>query len=233
MMTAMAAVLCATLAIAQDKDSDKPKIKGSGNVITKEYPVQSFDGIDVSGVFQLILTQGSKEGVKVVADDNLQELFEVKNEGSKLVVRTKKDKNWSTGDNSKLVVYVTFRNLKSMDLKMVGGTTTEGELNFDDLSIKNKSVGHVKLNMTLKNLNLDNTSVGSMNLTGKADNATIVSHGVGSISASDFVVQTMDIDNTGVGGAEVNAQKEIKIKDSFLGKVKNKGNAEVKKKVSS
>jgi hypothetical protein len=32
-----------------------------------------------------------------------------------------------------------------------------------------------------------------------------------------------------VGGAEVNAEKEIKVKDSFLGKVKNKGAATIKR----
>jgi hypothetical protein len=39
----------------------------------------------------------------------------------------------------------------------------------------------------------------------------------------------MDIDNNGVGSATVNAEKELKVKDSFLGKVRNKGNATVRK----
>jgi hypothetical protein len=43
------------------------------------------------------------------------------------------------------------------------------------------------------------------------------------------VVQKMDIDNSGIGSAEVNAEKELKIKDSFLGKVTNKGNATIRR----
>jgi hypothetical protein len=39
----------------------------------------------------------------------------------------------------------------------------------------------------------------------------------------------MNIENTGVGNAEVNAEKDLKVKDSFLGKVKNKGGATVRK----
>jgi hypothetical protein len=62
-------------------------------------------------------------------------------------------------------------------------------------------------------------------LSGKADDVTIVSKSVGSINASNFEVQKMDIENTGVGSAEVNASKELVVKDSFLGKVKNKGAA--------
>ena len=39
----------------------------------------------------------------------------------------------------------------------------------------------------------------------------------------------MNIENTGVGSAEVNAEKELKVKDSMLGRVKNKGAAPVRK----
>ena len=51
----------------------------------------------------------------------------------------------------------------------------------------------------------------------------------GSWNAGSFVVQTMKIDNSGVGSAEVNAEKEIKVTDSMLGRVKNKGAAPMKK----
>jgi hypothetical protein len=52
---------------------------------------------------------------------------------------------------------------------------------------------------------------------------------VGSVKAGDFIVQTLDINNIGVGSAEVNAAKELKVKDSFLGKVTNKGAAPIRK----
>jgi len=66
-------------------------------------------------------------------------------------------------------------------------------------------------------------------LNGKAENAIIKNRGVGSVQAASFVVQKMDIENDGVGSAEVNAAKELKVKDSFLGKVTNKGTAPVKR----
>jgi hypothetical protein len=68
-----------------------------------------------------------------------------------------------------------------------------------------------------------------MNLSGKAQNAVMVNSGVGSVKAGDFIVQTLDINNSGVGSAEVNAAKELKVKDSFLGKVTNKGAAPIRK----
>ena len=219
--------LSATIAFSQ-KDNDKSaKIEGSGNVITKDVAIQPFDQLEASGVFNVVLTQGTKESMKIEAEDNLQPFFEVKNEGSKLMVDMKKDSRFNS--KKKMIVYITFKNLKSMDLKMVGNVSSTGNLNFGDLSLANKSVGSVDLALNAQKLDINNKSVGNLKLSGKADNAVIRSNSVGAIRASDLQVQTMDIDNDGVGSAEVNAVKVLKVKDSFLGKVKNAGSATAKR----
>lgn len=214
-------------ALAQKDWKDKPKIEGSGNVVTRNVAVQSFDELSASGVFNLQLSQGDKEEVKVEADDNLQELFIIKNDGSKLSISMKKDVNINSKKQMK--VYVTFKKLKLMDLSMVGGTHSSEQLNFTDLKLKNASVGSVKLALSAQTLTMENESVGSVKLTGKAEHAVIKSSSVGSIQAGEFVVQKMEINNSGIGSAEVNAAKELIVSDSFLGKVKNKGGAAVKK----
>lgn len=208
-------------------EKNKPKIEGSGNVVTKEIGVQSFDQLDVNGVFSVLLSQGTKEEVKIEAEDNLQPLFEVKNEGSKLIITMKKDMN--IHNKKKMKVYITFKKLKSLDLKTVGNVSSEQNLNFDDLKIDNKSVGSLDLKLTAQSLDIDNKSVGDVILSGKADNVVIKNKSVGSIQAAGFVVQKMDIDNNGIGSAEVNAEKELKVKDSFLGKVSNKGAATIRR----
>jgi hypothetical protein len=208
-------------------DKDKPKIEGSGVIITKTVNIQPFDQLDVSGIFSLKLSQGSNEEVKIEADDNLQELFEVKNEGSTLIITMNKDKNFKS--KKKLRVYITFKKLKTLDLKTIGDVTSGESLSFDDVKIGNKSIGSVDLKLTAQSINLNNKSVGDLSLTGKAQNAIIKNNSVGSIDARNFIVQSMDIDNNGIGSAEVNAEKEIKVKDSFLGKVSNKGAAPIKR----
>jgi hypothetical protein len=214
-------------AIAQKNE----RIEGSGNVITKDYTVKSFDDLTANGIYNLHLSQGDKELLKIEAEDNLMNLFIVENEGSSLKISMKKDVDIHS--KKKMNVYLTFKNLKSISLGMVGGTSSEEQLKFSDLKFKNQSVGSVNLDLSLKTLNLENESVGTLKLKGSADNAVIKSNSVGSVQAADFVVQKMDIDNNGVGSATVNAEKELKVSDSFLGKVNNKGNATPKKKVRS
>jgi hypothetical protein len=205
----------------KNKEDNNSKIIGSGNVVTRDVTIQPFDQLEASGIFNVSLKQGNKESVKIEAEDNLQSLFEVKTEGNKLIVGMKKDSHFDS--KKKMTVYITFKNLKSLDLKMIGNVASEGNLDFGDLSLNNKSVGSVDLALSAQKLNIKNKSVGNLKLSGKAENAVIRSNSVGAIKAGDLVVQTMDIDNDGVGSAEVNAAKELKVKDSFLGKVKNVG----------
>jgi len=228
LMLAMTALGFSAVAQKNEKYDDKDRIEGSGNVITKDIAIKSFDELDASGIFNLQLSQGDKESVKIEADDNLMDLFIVENEGSTLKISMKKNSNFNSKKH--LRVYVTFKTLKTMNLSMVGGTSSDDKLKFADLKLKNQSVGSVNLNMTLQTLNLENQSVGSVKLEGSAENAVVKNNSVGSINAGNFVVQKMDIENNGVGSATVNAEKELKYSDSFLGKVSNRGNATVKKK---
>jgi hypothetical protein len=212
-------------AIAQKQET----LEGNGNIITKEVPVSSFDALKASGIYELKLSQGNKETVKIEADENLQELFQVRNEGNRLIIDMKKLENKNLKSKNKMKVYVTFKKIKELELSTIGNVGSEQQLNFDDLDMKNKSVGNVDLQLTANTIDLENKSVGNVKLSGKAQNAVMKNAGVGSLEAGNFVVQTMNIENTGIGSAEVNAEKDLKVKDSFLGKVKNKGNAPMRK----
>ena len=224
--------LVAALFIIASVNAQKEKsetIEGNGKLVTKEVAVASFDALKASGVYELNLSQGDKEGVKIEADENLQQYFTVRNEGSKLVIEMKEMKNKNLKLKTKMKVYVSFKKIKELDLSMVGSVHGTAQLSFTDLNIENNSVGHVDLDLSANTLHLKNNSVGKVKLSGKAQNAVVTNNGVGSLDAGTFIVQTMNIDNSGVGGAEVNAAKELKVKDSMLGRVKNKGAAAMKK----
>jgi hypothetical protein len=215
-------------ATAQEKQKQET-IEGNGKMVTRDVKVGSFDALKASGVYELKLSQGNNESVKIEADENLQDYFSVRNEGSRLVIDMKKMENKNFKSKSKMKVFVTFKKLKEMELSMVGNVGSEEQLAFDDLDLKNKSVGNVDLKLTARKLDLNNTSVGNVKLSGKADDVVVKNSGVGSLEAGSFMVQTMNIENTGVGSARVNAEKDLKVKDSFMGKVENKGKATVRK----
>ncbi len=228
----LAAVTIAALVsqntVAQNNNSET--LEGNGKLVTKEISVQAFSELKASGVYELRLVQGAAEGVKIEADENLQSLFEVKNEGNKLVIEMKQLRNINLKSKNKLRVYVTFKNLKELELSTVGNVKSEAPLQFESLELNNRSVGNVDLHLTAAAIEVNNSSVGNIMLSGKAEKAVVKNSGVGNFKATDFKVQTMNIENNGVGNADVNAEKELKVQDSFLGKVRNSGTAAMRKR---
>jgi hypothetical protein len=207
-------------------------IRPSGNIISREIPVQSFNAIEAKGLFELILTQGDKESVKIEADDNLQSLFSVENRNNKLIIDMPGLKNKNIDFNDKddrhemrLKVYVTFRDINTLEVGVIGNVHSSTPLKCEALRIISKNVGNVELALTTNKLVVENKGVGNIQLSGNATEATVTNNGVGQFNGESFIVQTMDIDNSGVGKASVNVEKSLKVKESFLGKVTNKGNA--------
>jgi hypothetical protein len=220
--------LLATASVNAQK-SDRETVEGNGNLVTRDVAVTSFESLKASGVYELKLLQGDKESVKIEADENLQQYFNVKNEGQALVIDMKELRNVNLRNKNKMRVFVTFKKLKELDISTVGSVNAEKELNFADLEIKNASVGKVDLRLSANTVKLNNSSVGNVILAGKAQNADFRNSGVGSLDAGSFVVQTLNIENSGVGSATVNAEKDLKVKDNMLGRVKNRGAAPVRK----
>lgn len=228
----LSAVLFSAALLAQDRMIIEP----SGNLITKVINVKSFNTIEASGLYELVLSEGQKEDVKIEADDNMQQMFSVSNNGDKLVIEMPELKNHdinSKGKNRRNLlnwkVYVTYKNLKKLDVSLVGSVTSSTSLKSDAIEINSKAVGNITLQINTSKLNVTNKGVGNITLRGTATDAIVANAGVGKFDGEDLLVQTMDIDNSGVGGADVNVEKNLKIKQSFLGKVRNKGNAKTYK----
>ena len=80
LLAATASVVISHSAMAQKEKNET--LEGNGKVITRDISITSFDALKASGVYELKLTQGNKESVKIEADENLQEYFTVKNEGN-------------------------------------------------------------------------------------------------------------------------------------------------------
>jgi len=230
--------LSAAVIIAATTLKAQETIKPSGNVITRDVTVKPFNAIKANGLYDLILTQGSTESVKVETDDNLQKYIEVSNDGNTLVIDEPALRNhnfnmtFADGEHEKkqhFKVYVTFKNITLMDIQTIGNVTADAPLTFDALDINDKSVGGIKMSLTAKKLTVTNKGVGTVTLSGNVTDAVITNTGVGSFQGSNLVVQTMHITNTGVGHADVNVVKNLIVKDSFLGKVKNSGPAKTLK----
>ncbi|RYY98062.1 MAG: DUF2807 domain-containing protein [Chitinophagaceae bacterium] len=207
-------------------------IQGSGNVTVREVPVGPFSKLEVGGMFAVVLAQGTREALAIEADDNLQELVEaaVDNGTLRVSMKHRKGKGLNLRGYKKLVVHLTFRDLSFIKFSTMGRVSSEGSLRFNDLKIRNSSMGSIELDLKATHLDLLNEAMGSVTLKGSTPEAAIRHEGMGSIKAAGFVIDTLYIANKGMGSVEVNAVKQMVYQDSFMGKVRNVGPAPAVKK---
>ncbi len=199
---------------------------GNGNVVEQVREVGSFDRITIGGIFQVYLSQGDQEQVKVVADENLHPVILTDNKGSHL--RISMPNGVEIKKSKKLEVYVTLNNIDKLDISSVGNVATSSALQLENLDLSISSVGKTALALNCNQLDIQADMVGNVMLEGKANEVIIRNSGVGSLQAFDLEAKKLSIDNKGVGGAELYATDEISIHSRGVGQVKYKGEAVVK-----
>jgi hypothetical protein len=196
--------------------------RGSGKVTIQERKVSPFHKITIRGIFPVTISQdGGPAWVKVEADENLQELITIENQGDELVIAS--DDNISIRRSKKLNVTVNVKTLDGLKNTSVGSITTSGALKFDSLEINSESVGKVDLQLEGKFLRANLNSVGLTRFSGRVTEARINNKSVGALHAFDLKTDTLMIHNTAVGIAEVYADKAFHIRSSAIGNLYYKG----------
>lgn len=203
---------------------------GNGNVVKQDRTVSSFNGIDVSGAFDVYLKQGDNEAVTVEAEENLLPYIRTEVVDGTLIIETKDRPFHNT---TKMTVYVTIKGLKSIDLSGATDIETQNKLNLSDLKIDISGASEAKLDFAVQKLNLDCSGASKILLTGSAVNVTMDLSGASKLLAFDMPAESYSISLSGAGKAEINVSKKLSADISGAGTIKYKGSpAEIDQEVS-
>src|SRR3989338_2876527 len=212
----------ATSSENKNKNCDRQPVKGSGNVVSETREIGPFSKLEISGIFDVYILQGDKESVRVEADDNLLEFIRTELSGDKLSLFS--DCNVSIKKSTKMNVYVTVKDLKSINSHGIGDVKAQNALKGSDLSVENSAVGDLDLQLDYQSFDIHYTGVGDVRLTSKVDKVEIDCTGVGDIDAYELIAHSMELEHSGVGNTKVYANESIHVDFSGVGEVHYKGN---------
>jgi hypothetical protein len=202
---------------------------GDGNVLKETRKVTSFDGIEVSGAFDIILKQGAIEEVILEADANLLPLIRTDVVGGTLRLETRKPINHVTV----MRAYITVKDLKRIDVSGAVDISTDGRITVPELSIDASGASDSKLELAVQKLKLDCSGASKMRFSGYATDVNMDLSGASDIFGYDMLVENFDIEISGAGNAQINVTKKIRAEISGAGSVKYKGSpAEIDQSVS-
>jgi hypothetical protein len=206
-------------------------ITGSGNVVTEERSVSGFDKVAISAGMNLYLEQGSKEYLKVEAEDNIIRniITEVKN--GKLVI---KYKNLIGGISARepVNVYLTVINLKELDASS-GAVIGSKEINTDSLKIDISSGAEGEMVVKANSCDVNLSSGSTFKLSGTAETQKAnLSSGV-DYRASDLISWNAKIIVSSGASAKISVSDNLDVNISSGGSVEYSGTPAIVSNISS
>jgi hypothetical protein len=203
-------------------------IDGNGNVINETRDVDSFNKINISGGYEVIINQGDKESLEIEIDENLLEYIKTEVKNNTLFISSDK----SFGKAEALRLYITVVNIKDIDVSGAIELSNKGTYIGEKLEIEVSGAGDINLDLVLENLTMELSGASETNLKGSATDFEIELSGASELAAEKFKTQHTVLDISGAGEATVFAKKTLEVEISGAGTVRYKGNPKIKKDIS-
>ena len=216
LIAAAAIIICLAFTL---QAQNRKTVNGNNKVVTKEREAGTFDGLRVSSGVDVYLKQGDKEAIKVETDENLHEYIITEVKGGVLHVYTEV----SIRDASKERVYVTMKEIKTVETSSAGDVVGESPVRSEELRLSASSAGDINLEVYAREIELNISSSGDMTLTGETDELDADLSSAGDLNAYDLKAKEAEISVSSAGDADINVSEKITARASSAGDINYKG----------
>jgi hypothetical protein len=203
--------------------------RGSGIIETETRQVSGFDRVELSGIGDLVVTQGDQEGLVIEAEENV----------IPRIITEVKDGTLHIGFDTRRVLPT--KPIKfNLSMRDVRGLETSGVSNIDandvttdELDLSISGTGNIYMNdLTTTALTINISGAGNMTMDGKADTLKIVMSGAGNFNGQDLESKEASVTISGLGRASVWASESLDVTISGTGGVDYYGSPQVSQKIS-
>ena len=208
-------------------------VRGSGKMIEDARPVSNFDKLSLSGIGDLIITQGDQESLRIEGEDNILAQIETQVKDGTLVI-SPKDQNWeeTLRPSQRVVYHLSMKNVHQLELTGVGSINI-GQLKTDQLEILSSGVQGISIgSLSAQTLKVALRGEGQCNLAGEVDSQQVELSGTGQYNAAKLQSQNAAIDLSGAGSASVWVEQSLTANLSGTGSLYYYGNPQIDKTVT-
>jgi hypothetical protein len=192
---------------------------GNGNISVEQRQVGTFQGVELEGAYEVVLTQGPTTDVRIETDNNLLEHITTKIEKGKLVVSSE----GNLSPTKAIKVYITNPDFNAVNVAGSAHVRSTTPITSDKLSFDLAGSGDYDLEIHVKKLNSDIAGSGSIKLTGDAGSHSIDIAGSGDLVADSLRTETANVDIAGSGDAKVYVSKRLDASIAGSGSVRYRG----------
>ena len=206
--------------------------------VTVDRHVSDFNSLHISGPFDIHITQGTSESVRLTAPKEILDRIVTEVNSGELRISNKHD-NWGWNEKSwwsdkswwrhhkKIIVHVSVKDLHSIKLSGSGSALFEEGITTNMLKLTVRGSGNIEGKVQVKKLESSISGSGGIKLSGSAESSAIGVTGSGSFTAPELITSNSAVHLSGSGGAKINANDKIDAAISGSGGVSYTGTAKV------
>ena len=194
-----------------------------------ERNVSGFKGISSSGSYDVRITMGNKESLRLEGDNDVIKGIETVVENGILKIRNRNRNNWSWGSRDRVTIFITAKTLNSLTLSGSGDIVVKGVVKASRLTNTLSGSGSITLSADADEYISTINGSGEITVRGRADKATIKIGGSGDFEGQDLKTSVADIKVSGSGDASIFVDKTLNAAVSGSGDITYDGNAKVNK----
>ncbi len=176
----------------------------------------------------LMLTQGDKPMLSIVAKKGYMSEITTRVEGNQLIIkRENRDQ-----DREDVTIYLTLPRIDRIKINNDVKLNTTNMLKLESLTIDVNGVLSGSLDITTSTLNIESNGVLKLSAKGSAEMLSLNMPGVGNADFLNLKVKKAQVEINGVGNATVDVEEYLDAVVNGVGKVDYKGNPQLKVKIS-
>lgn len=194
-----------------------------------------FDEIDVRGIFDVRVHQGSDYRVEMAGTDSEKDKYKVIRLGKTLIVDYKgadKKFDWNgprVSDIEEMRIDITLPSLRKVEAEGFGRLQFE-HLDAEELSMELRGPVKVRGELSVRDLVLNLTGKAEAELSGSATNLDAELQFASKLKAYNLEVQDALVEVSGASNAKVNVSQNLEIEEGLASDVDFRGNPNVRKR---
>ena len=182
--------------------------------------ISGFTKLEVSGGFEIVLTQGNNESLTIEADESILDNIKTRITGNTLEIYTK-----GTIRNYRVMrVYITFKQLESIEISGAVKVTADQSLQFDRLDLDVSGACTIEFDMEADRLDLDLSGASKLILSGYANYLDADCSGASKLMLAGLKTKRVSFESSGASTAEFWVTESLDVESSGASNVRYKGN---------
>ena len=205
----------------------KRVVRGSGNVITQDRAVDSFNGICLAAIpGSICVEQAEQASIRVEADDNLVDFIQTSVADGMLFIKMDSGGKLPM-PSQRVVVRITGPHINHLRLDGKGKVEVKA-IKADAFSIDINGVGEIKAGpITAQKVKVEFIGIGNCELSGTAVEQEVLVNGIGKFNGAALGTEKTRVEINGIANVDVRVKDELIVQLDGKGKVTYHGNPKV------